>query len=109
MTAIVKGSGNVFADLGFADAETHAVKAELVRHIAELIKNEGLTQAKAAERMGISQPDVSKMLKGQFRPFSVERLIRFLNALGQDVEIALAPARRRAAHGKLTVRARPAA
>lgn len=108
MTAIVKGSGNVFADLGFADAETHAVKAELVRHIAELIKIEGLTQTKAAARMGISQPDVSKMLKGQFRPFSVERLMRFLNALGQDVEIALAPTRR-GAHGKLTVRAASAA
>jgi predicted XRE-type DNA-binding protein len=55
--------------------------------------------------MGISQPDVSKMLKGQFRPFSVERLMRFLTALGQDVEIAVkAPARRRA-RGKLTVRA----
>lgn len=108
MTAIVKGSGNVFADLCFADAETHAVKAELVRHIAELIKSEGLTQTKAAERMGISQPDVSKMLKGQFRPFSVERLMRFLNALGQDVEIAFAPARRKT-HGKLTVRATTAA
>jgi transcriptional regulator with XRE-family HTH domain len=58
-----------------------------------------------AERMGISQPDVSKMLRGQFRPFSLERLMRFLNALGQDVEIAVkAPARRRA-RGKLSVRA----
>lgn len=105
MSAIVKGSGNVFADLGFPDADTHALKAELVRRIAGLIKDEDLTQAEAADRMGISQPDVSKMLKGQFRPFSVERLMRFLTALGQDVEIAVkAPARRRA-RGKLTVRA----
>lgn len=105
MTAIVKGSGNVFADLGFPDAETHAIKSELVRRIADLIKGESLTQAEAAERMGISQPDVSKMLKGQFRPFSVERLMRFLNALGQDVEITVKGSARRQARGKLSVRA----
>jgi predicted XRE-type DNA-binding protein len=105
MTDIVKGSGNVFADLGFADAETHALKAELVRRIADLIKQESLTQADAAKRMGISQPDVSRMLKGQFRPFSIERLMRFINALGQDVEIAVKTPPRRRARGKLTVRA----
>lgn len=105
MTAVVKGSGNVFADLGFADAEIHAIKAELVRRIAELIKHERLTQAEAAERIGISQPDVSKMLKGQFRPFSVERLLRFLNALGQDVEISVKASGRRRARGKLSVHA----
>ena len=105
MTDIVKGSGNVFADLGFADPETHALKAELVRSIAALLKQEGLTQADAAKRMGVSQPDISRLLKGQFRPFSLERLMRFLNALGQDVEIAVkAPVRRRA-RGKLTVHA----
>jgi predicted XRE-type DNA-binding protein len=100
----VKGSGNVFADIGIADAETHAIKAELVRRIHTLMKAEALTQADAAKRMGISQPDVSKMLKGQFRPFSIERLMRFLNALGQDVEISVAPSRRRS-RGTLKVRA----
>ena len=89
MTAIEKSSGNVFADLGFADPDTHALKAALVHRISMLIKRENLTQADAAKRMGISQPDVSKMLKGHFRPFSLERLMRFLNALGQDVEIAV--------------------
>lgn len=104
MTKIAKGSGNVFADLGFPDPETHALKAALVQRIAALIKRENLSQVDAAKRMGISQPDVSKMLKGQFRPFSVERLMRFLTALGQDVEIAVkAPARRR--RGKLSVQA----
>jgi predicted XRE-type DNA-binding protein len=104
MTTIEKGSGNVFADLGFPDPETHALKAALVHRISMLIKRENLTQADAAKRMGISQPDVSKMLKGQFRPFSLERLMRFLNALGQDVEIAVkAPKRRR--RGKLSVHA----
>ncbi len=104
VTKIEKGSGNVFADLGFPDPETHALKAALVHRIAAQIKRENLTQVDAAERMGISQPDVSKMLKGLFRPFSLERLMRFLNALGQDVEIAVrAPSRRR--RGKLSVRA----
>jgi len=105
MAAIVKSSGNVFADLGRADAETHVLKAELVRRIADLIQRERLTQTAAAERMGISQPDVSKMLKGQFRPFSIERLLRFLNALGQDVEIAVKTPARRRSRGKLIVRA----
>jgi predicted XRE-type DNA-binding protein len=101
---IKKGSGNVFADLGFPDPETHALKAALIHRITLLIKRENLTQADAAVRMGISQPDVSKMLKGQFRPFSLERLMRFLNALGQDVEIAVkAPKSRR--RGKLSVAA----
>jgi predicted XRE-type DNA-binding protein len=66
-----------------------ALKAALVHRIATLVKRENLTQTDAAKRMGITQPDVSKMLKGQFRPFSLERLMRFLNALGQDVEIAV--------------------
>jgi predicted XRE-type DNA-binding protein len=101
---IKKGSGNVFADLGFPDPETHALKAALIHRITLLIKRENLTQADAAVRMGISQPDVSKMLKGQFRPFSLERLMRFLNALGQDVEIAVkSPKSRR--RGKLSVAA----
>jgi predicted XRE-type DNA-binding protein len=105
MTIIEKGSGNVFADLGFPDPETHALKAALVHRIATLIKRENLTQADAAKRMGISQPDVSKMLKGQFRPFSLERLMRFLNALGQDVEISVKAPSRRRARGKLSVHA----
>jgi predicted XRE-type DNA-binding protein len=104
MTVIEKSSGNVFADLGFPDPETHALKAALVHRISTLIERENLTQADAAKRMGVSQPDVSKMLKGQFRPFSLERLMRFLNALGQDVEISVrAPSRRR--RGKLSVHA----
>ncbi len=105
MTGIEKGSGNVFADLGISDPETHALKAALVHRIAKLIEQRGLTQVTAAKRMGISQPDVSKMLKGQFRPFSLERLMRFLNALGQDVEIAVSTPSRRRARGKLTVHA----
>ena len=87
MTGITRGSSNVFADIGLPDPETHVVKADLVRRIASLIESQGLNQIEAAERMGMSQPDVSKMLKGQFRPISIERLMRCLVALGQCVTI----------------------
>lgn len=90
-TGIVKGSGNVFADIGLPDADTHLLKAELVRRIAAVIAAEGLTQAAAAERMGLTQPDVSKMLKGLYRPISLERLMFCLVALGQNVTIDVRP------------------
>src|SRR5262249_36068760 len=79
------GSGNVFADVGLPDAELHLLKAEIVSRIDDILKERRLTQAAAARIMGISQPDVSKMLRGLFRGFSVERLLVFLAALGQDV------------------------
>lgn len=100
-----KSSGNVFADLGFPDPETHALKAELVSRIDALIKSHGFTQKAAADVLGISQPDVSKMLKGQFRAFSLERLLKFLNALGQDVEIAVKKPAGKREHGKMSVAA----
>ena len=84
---ITKGSANVFADIGIPDAETHLLKAELVRRISALIEAERLTQSEAADRMSLSQPDVSKMLRGQFRPVSIERLMQCLVALGQSVTI----------------------
>jgi predicted XRE-type DNA-binding protein len=85
--------GNVFADIGVTNAEEHLVKAQLVYKIDALMKARGLKQAGAARLFGIRQPDVSKMLRGEFRQFSVERLLRFLVALGQDVEIVVRPAR----------------
>jgi predicted XRE-type DNA-binding protein len=90
LTDITKGSGNVFADIGIPDPETHLLKAELVRRIGLLIEAEKLTQAQAAERMAMTQPDVSKMLRGQFRPISLEKLMRCLVALGQSVTIDIA-------------------
>ena len=96
MTTITRGTGNVFADIGLPDAETHLLKAELVRRITSLIAAQELTQAVAAKRMGLSQPDVSKMLKGQFRPISIERLMRCLVALGQSVTIDVGPPSKRA-------------
>ena len=86
-----KSSGNVFKDLGLPDAEEHLVKAKLVWMIDGIMKQRGLKQVEAAALLGIRQPDVSKMLRGEFRQFSVERLLRFLVALGQDVEIVVKP------------------
>jgi predicted XRE-type DNA-binding protein len=86
-------SGNVFADLGLPDADEHLVKAGLMIRIARVIRQRGLTQTAAAKLMGIDQPKVSAMLAGQFRGYSVERLMRFLVALGHDVEIVIKPAK----------------
>jgi predicted XRE-type DNA-binding protein len=87
------GSGNVFADIGLPNAEEHLVKAKLVYKIDGLMKRRSLKQVEAAKLFGVKQPDVSKMLRGDFRQFSVERLLRFLVALGQDVEIVVKPHR----------------
>jgi len=87
------GSGNVFADIGLHNAEEHLVKAKLVYKIHSLMKARRLKQVDAAKLFGVKQPDVSKMLRGDFRQFSVERLLRFLVALGQDVEIVVKPHR----------------
>jgi predicted XRE-type DNA-binding protein len=86
-------SGNVFADIGLPNAGEHLVKAKLVVKIDGLMRAQGLKQVEAAELFGVKQPDVSKMLRGDFRQFSVERLMRFLVALGQDVEIVVKPHR----------------
>jgi predicted XRE-type DNA-binding protein len=87
------GSKNVFADIGLPNAEEHLVKAQLVYKIDGLMKSRRLTQVRAAKLFGVKQPDVSKMLRGDFRQFSVERLLRFLVALGQDVDIVVKPHR----------------
>ena len=84
---------NVFHDLGLPNAEEHLIKAQLVFRIDRLMKSRRLKQSEAATLFGITQPDVSKMLRGGFRQFSVERLMRFLVALDQDVEIVIKPHR----------------
>lgn len=89
------GTRNVFKDLGVPNAEEHFVKAQLVFKIDAILKKRKLRQVEAARLLGIRQPDVSKMFRGEFREFSVERLLRFLVALGQDVEIAVKPHRDR--------------
>ena len=89
------GSGNVFKDLGIPNAEEHLVKAQLVFKIERIMKDRGLRQSETAKLLGVKQPDVSKMLGGEFRQFSVERLLRFLVLLDQDVEIVVRPHRDR--------------
>ncbi|HVI97529.1 MAG TPA: helix-turn-helix transcriptional regulator [Sphingomonas sp.] len=84
---IHEGSGNVFADLGFADPATHKLKAELVRRLDSILKSRGLSQSAAARLIGVGQPDLSKLLNGRFREMSVERLLRMLTRLDCDVDI----------------------
>jgi predicted XRE-type DNA-binding protein len=90
---IFVGSGNVFADIGLPDADAHLLKAQLVYKIDGLMKKRRLKQTEAARIFGVKQPDISKMLRGDFKQFSVERLLRFLVALDQDVEIVVRPRR----------------
>jgi len=94
-TKIRKGSENVFADLGYSDSGTHLLKAQLVSRIDEIISEQKLTQTQAAQLMGLSQPDVSRLLKGQFRDISVDRIMRMLTRLGCKVDIVIKPPGRR--------------
>ena len=85
------GSGNVFADLGLPNPDLAIAKAELVQRIRGLLAERKLTQAKAAELLGIDQPKVSSLLRGRVERYTIDRLFRFLNALGQRVEIIVRP------------------
>ncbi|SRR5579871_724978 len=91
---VTAGSGNVFADLGFAEPEEELTKAQLAGHIRRILKHRRLTQVRAAALMGIDQPKVSALLNGRLANFSSGRLMRLLTALGQDVDIVVRPARR---------------
>lgn len=102
MTKITKSTGNVFADIGVPNAKEHALKAALVTRIAQTITDLHLTRTAAADRV-VTQPDISKILKGQFRPTSVEHLLRMLTRLGQDVRIEVKAAKRPT--GKVSVEA----
>ena len=88
-TAVEAGSGNVFANLGLADADAHIVKAELVTRIDAIVRQRGITQTEAARLLGLSQPDISRLLRGDFREYSLERLLRLLTALGRDIDIVI--------------------
>jgi predicted XRE-type DNA-binding protein len=91
------GSGNIFADLGLPDSDTHFLKAQIVSEIYRLANERNLTQTEAGKLMGITQPGVSRMFKGHFREYSVERLMSFLTSYDRDVE-----------GGRITVNAVPA-
>lgn len=100
---IEAGSGNVYKDLGFKDADAMLAKARIVAEIARIIRARRLTQAAAAELLGLSQPKVSALLNGHFQGYSQERLIGLLNRLGCDVEIIVKPAPRRRTMGRVSV------
>jgi predicted XRE-type DNA-binding protein len=91
------GSGNVFADLGLPQPELALAKAELVSRIRDLIVAKKLTQVKAAELLELDQPKVSALIRGKVEGYTLDRLLRYLTALGQRVEISVRPAKRGAA------------
>lgn len=88
-TRVRRGTKNVFADLGFPDAEIHTLKAELAIRMQDIISARRVTLAAAANLMGVSRADVSQLLNGQLRDVSVEHLMRFLTRLGCDIDITI--------------------
>ena len=99
----LEGSGNVFADLGLPNPEQEQIKAELTLEIYRIIRERGLTQVEAGRVLGIRQPHVSTLMRNRSGNFSVGRLMEFLTALGQDVEITVRPAAKRKKHGAMSV------
>ena len=102
------GSGNIFADLGLADARELLLKAELTAEIARLMKAKKLSQTNTAELVGAAQPDLSNLLRGKLRGFSVVRLMTMIAALGSDIEITAKPARGAGKRGDIRFRRRAA-
>lgn len=102
---VTRGSANVFADIGMPDAEEHLLKVQLVTQVTDIIKKRQLTQKGAGAVMGLKQPDVSKLLRGQFRGYSIGRLLEFLVALGHDVEIVVKRKARTKRPARMSVKA----
>jgi predicted XRE-type DNA-binding protein len=98
---ITESSGNVFADLGLPNPEQELMKAKLTLEIYRIVKQRGMTQAEAANALGIKQPHVSLLMRNRAGSFSVGRLMEFLTALGQNVEVAVTPSRKK--HGEISV------
>ncbi|MGH7812909.1 MAG: helix-turn-helix domain-containing protein [Candidatus Binataceae bacterium] len=100
---VTAGSGNVFADLGFAQPDEELTKAQLASCMREIIRRRRLTQNAAASLMGIDQPKVSALMNGRLANFSSERLMRLLTALGEDVDIVVRKAPRGIKHGRIRI------
>lgn len=101
--AVETGSGNVFADLGLPDAEKLKIKSGLVIEITRAVRQLGLTQEEAGRRMGIPQPKVSALLRGDFANLSERKLMDCLNRLGYDIEITVKPAAEPVGHLTLAI------
>jgi len=97
-----ESSGNVFADLGLPESEERMLKAGIVVELRRLIKERELTQVKAAKLVGISQPDLSHLLRGDFDDYSAERLMKMLTVFEQDIEIIMKPHRKAGQRGRIT-------
>ncbi len=97
------GSRNVYADLGMADADTMLVKAQLVAKIAEILDDRALTQATAAEILGVPQPKLSRLLRGQFRGCSERKLMDCLTRFGRNIQIVVSEPGRRRGSGSVVV------
>ena len=98
-----RSSGNVFADLGLPDSDELLAKAALADQIASIIRHRHLTQVEAARVLGTGQPKISELLAGKLDGFSIERLIRYLNSLGRDVQILVTPKPRSREHATVQV------
>ena len=103
MSKIERGSTNVYADLGLEDAEEMLVKAQLATKVGEIIKRRKLTQVQAAELLGMTQPKLSNLLRGQFRGISEAKMLECLTRLGRNVEIVVKPAGRSQSTGHVSV------
>ena len=103
-TEILESDPNIFAELGSPDADTHFLKAQIVAELYRLAQDRRLTQAKAGALMGISQPEVSRLFKGNFREYSVERLMGFLTTFDRDVEIVVKPREKGGRRGRITLK-----
>jgi len=102
---IARGSANVFADLGFADADEMQTKARLAHAINSIIEERALTQAKAASLLDAAQPKISALARYKLEGFSVERLMTYLTALDRDVQIVIKKKPRSRANGRISVEA----
>lgn len=100
---VTPSSGNVFADLGIADAEETLAKAEVASRICDIIAERKLSQTMAASILGVDQPKVSALMRGRLEGFSSDRLFRFLNALDQDVEIIIKQKSQESEHGHVRI------
>ena len=100
-SSVRRGGKNIFADLGYPDAETHLLKAGLAKRIDEIIAANAFSPEQSAERMGISTHDVFRLSRGQFRDISVERLMRMLARLGCEVDIVVRAPGRPATEGDI--------
>lgn len=103
MIAFEKSSGNAYADLGFTNADEMLVKAQLAAKIGEIIRSRNWTQQQAAATLGISQPKLSNLLRGQFRGISETKMLDCLVRLGREVQIIIGPEKTTEESGQINV------